>query len=512
VTIESTPGTLTVTKAGTGSGTVTSSPPGINCGTDCTENYLFGTVVTLTPTPDSGSGVTQWSGDPDCTDGSVTMEASKSCIATFNLIGGPSTEPIHVSSSGAQANDRQLGWGFLSPDGQYAVFSSLATNLVSGDTNGVGDVFVHNLQTSNTQRVSERSSGVQGNDVSRNPVISADNRWVSFPSRASNLVSGDTNGASDIFVKDLQTEAIVRVSVTSSGVEGDSDSFRPSISGDGRYVAFRSFATNLDGLINSNGVWDIFLHDRDPDTNGIYDEGNGTTVRVTDGNGHSNKPVISQDGRYIAYPSDANNLVPGDSNGVKDVYVYSRVTGITTIASVNSSGVQGNGHTRNPSISSDGRYIAYPSQATNLVSNDTNGLSDAFVHDRDVDGDGNFDETGAISTTRVSVQSGGAQANGDCRNPSISGTGRFVSFHCFGVDLVPGDTNGVGDVIIHDRNTSTTERVSLADDGSQSNGHSYKSMPSDDGRYVSFSSEASNLVPGDTNGVLDLFVRDRGTP
>ena len=256
------------------------------------------------------------------------------------------------------------------------VFYSSASNLVSGDTNGWSDIFVHDRQTGQTTRVSVASDGTQGNSASDKPSISSDGRYVAFKSTATNLVSGDTNGFIDVFVHDRQTGQTTRVSLASDSTQGNGDSYSPSISADGRYVAFRSSASNLVSG-DTNGTSDIFVHDR---------QGGGTTrVSVasdgTQGNGDSYSPSISADGRYVAFMSAASNLVSGDTC-CSDIFVHDRQSGQTTRVSVASDGAQGNNHSWYPSISADGRYVAFHSYASNLVSGDTNSAPDVFVHDR----------------------------------------------------------------------------------------------------------------------------------
>ena len=286
---------------------------------------------------------------------------------------------------------------------------------------------------------------------------------------------------------------IGRVSVDSSATQGNDHSHAPRISADGRYVAFSSMASNL-VTGDTNGDTDVFVHDRST----------GDTTRVsvdssaTQGNDHSHEPSISADGRYVAFSSMASNLVTGDTNGATDIFVHDRTTGTTTRVSVDSSATQGNDHSYEPSISADGRYVAFWSDASNLVTGDTNGLKDVFVHDR---------STG--TTTRVSVDSGGNQGNNYSCAPSISSDGRYVAFYSIASNLVTGDTNGDVDVFVHNRSTDTTTRVFLDSSGTQSNGHSYSPSISADGRYVAFYSYATNLVSGDTNGVRDIFVTDK---
>jgi Tol biopolymer transport system component len=349
-----------------------------------------------------------------------------------------------------------------------------------------------------TTRISVSSTGGQANGHSGSPAISADGRYVAFHSAATNLVLGDTNGSEDIFVHDRVTAETARVSVSTGGGQANGGSASPAISADGRYVAFHSWATNLVPG-DTNGVDDIFVHDRVT----------GETARVSvssDGaqaNSDSWSPAISADGCYVAFHSRANNMVPGDTNNAWDIFVHDRATGATSRVSVSSAGAQSNGLSRSASISADGRYVAFSSTAANLVPGDTNGLDDIFVHDR---------ATG--ETARVSVSSDGAQATGFSQGsfwPAISADGRHVAFSSTATNLVPGDTNDVTDIFVHDRVTGETARVSVSFDGAQATGgESWWSSISADGRYVAFQSGATNLVLGDTNFVIDVFVRDRG--
>jgi Tol biopolymer transport system component len=396
---------------------------------------------------------------------------------------------VSVASDGAQGNGDSFA-NSISADGRYIAFASRASNLVPGDTNGKQDIFVHDRQTGQTTRVSVASDGTQANGDSGHPAISADGRFVAFYSSASNLVPDDTNGVEDVFVYDRLTGQITRVSVASDGTQANGPSWQPSISGDGRFVAFESGASNLVPG-DTNDTWDVFVHDRLT----------GQTTRVsvasdgTEGNGLSFLARISADGRFVAFTSGASNLVPGDTNPKWDVFVHDRLTGQTTMVSVASDGTPGNGTSGGMSISGDGRFVAFVSDASNLVPGDTNGTLDVFVHDR---------LTG--QTTRVSVASDGTQGNADSDGASLSQDGRFVAFFSTASNLVPGDTNGAMDVFVHDRQTGQTTMVSVASDGVQGNGDSSGAAISADGRFVVFTSEASNLVPGDTNGAWDVFV------
>ena len=390
----------------------------------------------------------------------------------------------------------------ISADGRYVAFASEATNLLAGnisvDTNGLADVFVHDRQTGHTTQVSLSSAYAPGNSLSGRPSISADGRYVAFYSAANNLVDDDTNASADIFVRDRQTNHTTRVSVKSgTGVEANGYSYFPSISADGRYVAFESDATNLhfgDLAPVDNGVRDVFVHDRQT--------GYTTYASSALANGASTSPSISADGRYVGFHSVATNLVGATMYITSHIYLRDRQTNETTRVSVNSAEEEGNGNSSYPTISADGRHVAFESEATNLVGGDTKGKRDIFFRDT---------QTG--QTTRVSVRSiTGTEANGDSYGPSISSDGRYVAFQSKATNLVEGsDANGGDpDIFVHDRDTGQTTRVSVSAVGVQGDDLSRAPSISSDGRYVAFDSVASNLVGDDNNGMLDVFVRDRG--
>lgn len=292
------------------------------------------------------------------------------------------TTRVSVSSDGVQANNHSSATAAISDDGRYIAFYSSASNLVSNDNNGYQDIFVHDRQTGQTTRVSVDTNGVEGNGNSVNPSISGDGRFVTFQSFADNLVSNDTNGYQDIFVHDRQTGETTRISVASDGTEGNRESVWPSISGDGRYVAFESPANNLvsdDTLL----INDIFVHDRQTgETTCVSVSSNGVK-----GNAYSSLPSISNNGRHVAFLSAASNLVSDDTHYyAPDVFVHDRQTGETIRASIGLDGTEANEISGQSgiSISSDGQYITFDSIASNLVNDDTNGWSDIFVYDRTV--------------------------------------------------------------------------------------------------------------------------------
>ena len=395
-----------------------------------------------------------------------------------------------------------------------------------------------------TERVSVDSAGNEANGASTVPSTSNDGRFVAFESKANNLVAGDILGFDDIFVHDRQTAITTRVSVDSGGAEGSGHSYSPSISGDGRYVAFESNA-NLDLVAgDSNPLSDIFVHELLGGTTTLVSV---DSFGVQDVPSSSFSPSISADGRYVAFESDA--ILVANDLALFDVYVHDRQTGDTILVSVDSLGAAGNNNSKSPSISADGRYVAFESFATNLVAGDNNGLFDVFVHDRDADEDGIYDDEdgtydpGEVSTVRVSVRSDGTEADQASNAPSISSDGRYVAFESNATNLVaddtnvstdifvhdrdtdgdgiydePGatnlvadDTNGSTDVFVHDLQTGATTRVSVDLAGFEDIGDSNNPSISADGSSVTFQSDADNLVAGDTNTAPDIFADDLQT-
>jgi Tol biopolymer transport system component len=307
-------------------------------------------------------------------------------------------------------------------------------------------------------------------------------------------VANDTNGHSDVFVRDLDTGTLTRVSVSTAGVQGNLSSFEPSISADGRFVAFESDAATLVGG-DTNAVRDVFVHDRFLKA----------TVRLSrsaageQGNAKSENPSITGDGSTVAFQSAASNLVAGDTGGVTDVFV-SKLSGSIVRASVTSSGVGGNDVSGNPAISADGAAVAFESRASNLTANVTPGRRHIYHHD-----------LAARRTIRVVDGLSGVEGNGDSREPSISSNGRKVAYKSFATNLVFTEGNGsVQDVYVTNLDLPSTSRNTLASvgrAGAAANGLSTTAVITTDGRAVAFTSEASNLVDGDTNRRSDAFVR-----
>ena len=399
-------------------------------------------------------------------------------------------ERVSVASDGRQANGDSEAPS-ISSNGRIVAFISDATNLVSGDTNGAQDVFVHDLDTGTTERVSVATAGTQGNDDCFSLSLSADGRFVAFGSYASNLVANDTNTVIDVFVHDRNTATTERVSIASDGTEANDESFSPAISSDGRFVAFQSDATNL-VLNDTNNKSDIFVHDRLT----------GSTERVSvnsDGkqaNGDSIAPAISDDGFFVAFASEATNLVAGDTNNRADIFFNEWQKGTTKrIVAPAEFNTAGGIIIVAPAISPDAGFLGFPSSADDLVPGDTNNSFDTFLVDTDT-----------RDAERLSVSSGGVQGNWDSSGPVVSSNNRYAAFSSIATNLVGQDNNGSEDVFVRDRDEGKTRRVSIAFDGAEGDDDSFSAVISGNGRYIAFTSFAENLVKNDTNGVLDIFV------
>ncbi|MDP9311965.1 MAG: hypothetical protein M3R24_13955 [Chloroflexota bacterium] len=421
-----------------------------------------------------------------------------------------------VGNDGRQANNQSLQPA-LSADGRYIAFASLASNVVSAESFGWDwDLFVHDRTAGTTERAVSALDGAEPNGFVTYPALSADGRYVAFQSSATNLVDWDENGYTDVFVTDRATDRTIRVSEASDGTPGNYDSENPAISGDGRYVAFRSGADSLAPGTTGIAYFDVFVHDvvtRQTSRVSIASDGSeGRLCSQTGLCGTSTPPAISADGRYVAFESAWNDLVPNDTNAAPDIFVHDRVAHHTVRISQASDGQQPNNFSYDPAISADGRYVAFYSYATNLSPGDTNGQADVFVHDRHTQ-----------ITTRVTRSTTGTPADGESFSPSLSADGRRVAFWSDASNLVATEApraciyafpaNGqCYDVYVHDRVTGQTARLSDATDGTQSNGYSQAPIISSDGQHVAFSSAASNLIPGDTNEYEDIFVYSQTVP
>lgn len=375
------------------------------------------------------------------------------------------------------------GDAVVNADGRFVAFSSLDPALVAEDTNGTWDVFVRDCETRVVTRVSVRTDGLQGNGSSGTPAISADGRYVAFASLADTLVRADRNGAWDIFVHDRVTGITERASVDVDGLERSGGSAAPSLSHDGRYVAFESVA---EGLVadDSNGVSDVFVRDR---VNGTLERVSAHAAGGADHEG-AFAPALNADGRYVAFEQAP---APGGSTGWMHIVVYDRITGHREQASAPAAG-----DALRPSLSANGRIVAFESNAATLVAGDGNGAWDVFVRHLD---DG--------VTERVSVDNFGVEGNGDAWKPSVSASGRYVTYSSTASNLVPTDGNNREDVFVHDRWQGRTARVSVnALSGAEANSTSHDAHVAAGGQHVVFESLAGNLGAIDTNGTWDAYL------
>ncbi len=409
------------------------------------------------------------------------------------------TTVISQTAAGLQGNNHSFGTSSVSADGRFVAFQSTASNLVTTNTFGLPHIFVHDKQTGQNSLVSVNSAGALANNDSFDPTISADGRFVAFNSLATNLVSGDGNGQIDTFIRDLQTGVTTRVSVSSTGIEGNSSSRHPpALSADGRFVAFTSWAGNL-VADDSNGQIDVFVRDRQSSKTTRVSVGNANIQA----NNHSDSwPSISADGRYVAFSSNATNFGNTlDYNG-QNIFVRDRVQNTTSLVSPRILTFGGSMSADMPSISADGRFVVFKSSNDNVIAGDNNARIDTFIRDR---------VTG--STSLISVSSAGVQGNGNSSSayPAvISANGRFVAFVSDASNLVNGDSNAKEDVFVRDLLAHTTVRASASPTGVQANSGGSAPDINADGRFITFASGASNLLAvSDSNAKTDIFMRDR---
>jgi Tol biopolymer transport system component len=411
---------------------------------------------------------------------------------------------VSVASDGTQL----IGGGTpaISGDGRFVFFFANSSNVMP---DGGAGLHVHDRQSGETRRIAPGS----------NPAVSDDGRYVAFLSHASDLVPGDTNGVDDVFLHDRQSGQIKRVSVASDGSQANESSFGPAISGDGRFVAFQSLASNLVPG-DTNGMADVFVHDTMTNRTervSVASDGAQGLPGLPELFPRYTRPALSADGRFVAFTSEAANLVPGDTTicwadvvhptiprrevNCPDVFVRDRLTGQTTRVSVASDGTPSERGGDFPAISADGRYVAFLSQARNLGLDDpipfpgpggTLGIRDffaqthgaAFVHDR-------------LTGQTMPVSRRGFMVG----PPSLSGDGRYIAY-AWQYGLVATDQQ----VYVRDRLKDVTTTVSVSAAGEPGNLPSFSPMLSGNGAIVTFASPASNLVPGDTNSADDVFV------
>ena len=395
-------------------------------------------------------------------------------------------ERVSVDTAGGDPNSVSFHPA-ISADGRYVAFWSSANDIVPGDTNGRQDVFVRDTRTNTTVRASVDTGGGNANGDSFYPTISGDGRYVAFASRATDLVAGDASPAEDIFVRDLQSGTTTRVTVDTAGGEPNANTLTSGISADGRHVVFASDASDLvpgDG----NGVGDVFVRDLDAQTTvrASVDTGNGDPNGSSGAPGVESPPAIDADGSRVVFFSDASDLVAADGNGFSDMFMRDLSAGTTTRVSVDTAGGDANGPSDagggTPAITGDGTIVAFCSFASDLATGDANGAgADVFV--RDVAG---------ATTTLASADSLGGSG------PSISNDGRFVAYQ-------------TTQIWVHDLQNDSTAMAS-AKFGRPANGISGAAVISADGRYVAFHTSANNLGIADGNGTFDVYVRAVSVP
>jgi hypothetical protein len=420
--------------------------------------------------------------------GLVAVPASGAAVAK--------TTRVSVNSIEAQALNGKSYNVFISAGGRFVVFVSNADNLVPDDQNTYRDVFIRDRKLGKTRLVNVSSTGEQVNNdfsdaYSNGSPISADGRFVVFSAFAANLVPSDLNSHTDVFIRDREKHTTRRISVNSAEEEAQNgDSVDPAISADGRFVVFASLADNLVPN-DSNDSVDVFIRDRKK----------GLTKRVSvnsaeeESHGGGSEVSVSANGRYVLFGSTSDNLAPGVDDGLEDAYVRDRWKGTTRRVSVSTQGHPANTSVGYMSISNNGRFVVFESNADNLVKHDTNGQGDVFVRDRR-----------SKTTKRVSVTSSEKQVMNWSGYAHISPSGRFVAFESPAAHLVPGDDNHIVDIFVRDVRNGTTMRVTSRAGGISPYGSEYPTITSD-GRFVGFQSDVNNLVSGDTNGFTDAFVR-----
>ena len=410
----------------------------------------------------------------------------------------PATTLVSVNRDGTgSANARSVAPS-ISANGRIVAFQSRATDLT---TQGAarGNIYVRDQNSGLTTLVSLGGTGGGGNGDSQFPAVSGNGRFVAFQSTASDLTASDPDGRSDILVRDLVTRTTTLASVNAAGPGGgNGESYAASMSGSGRLVAFMSGASDLVAG-DSNNSDDVLVRDLKLGTTTLVSV---NLAGVAPGNGASSFPKLSGNGRFVGFASTAEDLVANDANGLRDVFLRDLRKRTTALVSVNAAGTaSANGRSGDATVSANGRFVAFGSNAIDLVAGKANPEYDIFVRDM---------KSGA--TRLVSVNAGGTGGgNGESFNPAISADGRYVLFVSRASDLVPNDGNGQGDIFLRDVKTGTTTLVSVnasgtgAGNGPSGNfGYPYLAAK---GRIAVFDSAAADLAPNDANGADDIFVR-----
>ena len=424
----------------------------------------------------------------------LALLALASVAATHFLPRPGETVPVLLGGNGSSeptSPDGTCTDADLSASARIVAFTSEATNLVAGDTDTVRDIVVANLRKGTGTLASVSTEGVKGDAESDDPVLDRRGKRVVFSSEASNLVADDLNGMKDIFVRDLKKHTTVRVSVASDGTEANGRSVQAALSGNGQVVVFASIADNLVPG-DTNGLTDVFAHD--------LRTGETLCLSVTpDGlpaDGISSAPAVSASGRYVAFLSEASNLGPAVEPGTSQAFVRDLVKGTTQLASVGLEGALADGDCHDLSISANGRRVAFVSAASNLVAGDAHPGLDVFVLDR------------KKQVTRLVTRGlEGAAADADSREANISRNGKWLAFTSDATNLVVGDQNACTDVFRWSLKKGLIDRVSVASSGEEADGNSDNGCLQRNGRFVSFSTRASNLFEGAADGAWSVAIR-----
>jgi len=409
---------------------------------------------------------------------------------------GQVLERANVSNIGAQTGD-DAEHAAISATGRYVCFDSRAPGLVPDDLNARIDAFARDRVAGTTSIVSRAADPSTGHGQGSGPSVSADGRYVAFQSWANDLVPGDINGQTDVFVHDRKKGTTVLASVSTAGVQGEKDSVRPCISGNGRYVVFESRSSSLVAG-GTNGQIQIFAHDLEThqttlvSVNPAGGEADGDCSR---GMRSRVSNCISHNGRYVVFVSRGTNLVAPETGTNWDIYRRDRQANTTILVNLSSTGVRGQGSCDIPSVSDDGNVVAFESVDDTLDAKDNNVHSDIYARNLQTS-----------KTVLVSVAATGNAGNHDSWFPSISGDGRFVAFESWASDLIASDKGPHGDIFVRDLQAGKTACASMTAAGVQANHDCFYPALSKDGRILAFESEAWNLVPGDTNGTKDIFV------
>lgn len=414
---------------------------------------------------------------------------------TLARMSGNTIEMVSVSTTGEQGNNHSESYPIaISADGSFIGFLSVASNLVMTDTNSGHDVFVRdrNLGTTEIISVDDEGNQTMGYNFGSAHGFSNDNRLVVFSHWVGNIVPND-NGIDDVYVRDLETGTIERISESPTGEPGNHNSGFPAIAGNGNMVTFATEAGNITG--QANGFTQIVAVNR------VTNLRTQVSVGILGelGNGNSLFPAISQDGNLIVFVSNASNLLPKDSP-YPDIFLRDIAAG-TTVVVTEGVAKTANNYLFRPYIAEEGEYVLFASPAADLIKNDNNNTWDAFVYSV-VDG----------TIERISTNSTNEEANAASFACGISADGRFVAFGSDATNLVQGDTNGWNDIFVKDRLTNETVLLSYAYDGSPGNNHSGNCGLSADGRTIAFNSDSSNLVPVDVGMYRDVFARDLDLP